>query len=129
MRVCDVIGCLSPHSAKGFCERHYYLVRMNGVPIPRIIRGDDEARFWSYVEITNSCWLWSGSRNKGYGCFRVGSKVLRAHRYAYELMVGKLSDKLVLDHLCKTKYCVNPEHMEEVTTQENTKRYYLGRVR
>ena len=124
LKKCSVSDCLNKHHAKNYCEKHYYLVRKNGVPVPRIIRNDDISRFWSYVSKTDNCWEWKGYSQKGYGCFRKGDKVLRAHRYAYELLVGKLTDGLVLDHLCNNKKCVNPQHLEEVTNPENTKRHY-----
>lgn len=69
------------------------------------------------------CWLWLGARDdNGYG--RVYHPVLKravlAHRYFYELHVGEPPD--TLDHLCRTPGCVNPDHLEPVTRQENVRR-------
>ncbi len=47
---------------------------------------------------------------------------MRAHRFAYELLVGPIPDGLVIDHLCRVRHCVNPAHMEPVTRWENTLR-------
>lgn len=66
------------------------------------------------------CWLWAGSLNNcGYGRFRLGIKAYAAHRVVYESEVGLIPDGLVIDHLCRTPCCVNPEHLEPVTNKEN----------
>jgi len=123
-RQCSLTTCYNKHHALDYCERHYYLVRKNGKPVPQIIRGDDVKRFWSYVKKTKECWEWTGGKTGGYGDFRKGNKVLRAHRYSFEMANGPLTDGLVLDHLCNNKACVNPDHLEEVLNSENTRRHY-----
>ena len=71
-------------------------------------------------EPNTGCWLWTASDNgRGYGTFRVGEKMVRAHRYAYERWVGPIPKGLQLDHLCRVRCCVNPDHLEAVTCQEN----------
>lgn len=78
----------------------------------------------------SGCWLWTGKLDKdGYaGPMTVGSRtdksrrVVVPHRWMYEQMIGPIGDGLVIDHLCRMRHCVNPSHMEPVTTQENTKR-------
>lgn len=80
-----------------------------------------EPRFWRKVEKTPGCWLWRGTTNpRGYGMFRpyVG-QARKAHRYAYELLVGPVPDGTELDHLCRNPRCVNPAHLEPVTHREN----------
>ncbi len=82
-------------------------------------------RFWAKVNKTETCWLWTaGQRSWGYGSFWDGVRKKRwsAHRFAYELLVGGIPDGLVLDHLCRTPLCVNPEHLEPVGIRENTLR-------
>ncbi len=88
-------------------------------------------QFWKYVNKTETCWLWTGYIQKqGYGQFTApgnpGRKKNRAHRYAYELMIGPIPEGLVTDHLCRVRHCVNPEHLELVTTAENTYRGLKG---
>ena len=80
----------------------------------------EEERFWSKVEITPyGCWEWCGCLTKGgYGQFVLGTRVY-AHRYAYKMMVGEIPEGLQVDHLCRNRSCVNPEHMEIVTRKEN----------
>lgn len=80
-------------------------------------------RFWSKVEKTEGCWIWTAARNaKGYGYFRIGGRTRKAHRLAYEDANGPVADGLVLDHLCRTPSCVRPDHLEAVTSAENTRR-------
>ena len=70
----------------------------------------------------NDCWLWLNSRSKlGYGQFRLGHGYrTSAHRAAYILMVGDDIGGLDIDHLCRNPSCVNPSHLEAVTSRENT---------
>lgn len=86
---------------------------------------DAESRFWARVERTPTCWLWRGAVSKaGYGSLSVGGRNVRVHRFAYELLVGPIPAGLTLDHLCRVRHCVNPSHLEPVTSGENTLRGY-----
>lgn len=80
-------------------------------------------RFWAKVEKTEACWLWSASRNQdGYGLFSIEGRHNVAHRVAYEWLIGPIPTGLQLDHLCRVRNCVNPEHLEPVTCRENVLR-------
>jgi hypothetical protein len=66
------------------------------------------------------CWLWIGGKTRGgYGKFQLCSKTCLAHRVAYELFIGPIDCGLQIDHLCRNRGCVNPEHLEPVTCREN----------
>lgn len=70
------------------------------------------------------CWLWSASRRAdGYGQFRFRNSVWMAHRAAYTLFVGEIPDGMEIDHLCQSRLCCNPDHLEPVTGEENNRRY------
>lgn len=82
-----------------------------------------KTRFWERVEKTPTCWLWLGSlEGGGYGQFSIKGKLKKCHRLAYEMLVGRIPEGLVTDHLCRVRNCVNPEHLEIVTPKENTLR-------
>ena len=82
-------------------------------------------RFMEKVrESSDGCWEWAAEvGNSGYGRFWVGgSRKSLAHRWAYEYYVSPIPEGLVIDHLCRNKVCVNPEHLEPVTTSVNVLR-------
>lgn len=82
-------------------------------------------RFWRHVEKTASCWLWTGFKNKyGYGIVRGenGREKIMAHRASWALAGKSVPADLCLDHLCRVRHCVNPEHLEVVTIKENNRR-------
>lgn len=75
------------------------------------------------IEVTGFCWNWAGPLNpRGYGQFRVGVQMLRAHRVLYSWLVGPIAEGLVLDHLCENQACVNPDHLKPTTQKFNVLR-------
>jgi hypothetical protein len=86
-------------------------------------------RFWAQVERTDGCWNWTGYvEPKGYGRFSPMSgrdpnkRSFQAHRYAYEMVIGPIPEGLEIDHLCRNRRCIRPEHLEAVTHLENLER-------
>jgi len=86
-------------------------------------------RFWSKVDKRGRCWIWTASKDKkGYGFFGLTrsegkSRVVRAHRWAWEQEKGPVPEGLVLDHwFCDNPSCVNPAHMVPTTSRNNTLR-------
>jgi len=73
-------------------------------------------------KITN-CWNWLGYIAKN-GYAKIGSKfhTTLAHKYLYEIKYGKVAKNKELDHLCRNRKCVNPDHLEEVSRLENSRR-------
>lgn len=123
---CSVDGCDRAAVARGWCAKHWARWKRNGSPdAVQVIRGDDEARFWSKVEKAGDegCWTWTAARTRdGHGRFRTPTSHVLAHRWSYERLVGPIPEGLVLDHLCRNPPCVNPAHLEPVTAEENVAR-------
>lgn len=96
------------------------------VDAARVGKPIENARFWLNVDKTLSgCWLWTGKTSNGYGVVGVGGRAgrtMKAHRAAYESLVGAIPVGMDLDHLCRVRNCVNPAHLEPVTRRENLKR-------
>ena len=76
----------------------------------------------------DGCWNWTLALNpNGYGrASRYGIRGY-AHRFAYMIMVGPIPKGMEIDHLCRNRACVNPEHLEPVTHLENTRRALVHR--
>ncbi len=74
------------------------------------------------VLLGDDCWEWTGGKTLGYGRMRLQDQNYRAHRVMYELLVGPIPEGMCLDHLCKNRGCVRPDHLEPVTLAENTLR-------
>lgn len=80
--------------------------------------------FFSKVVISRntSCWVWTDHLEFGYGIFSIRGTIFRAHRFAYIIYKGAIEEGLVIDHLCRNKRCVNPDHLEAVTQSLNITR-------
>lgn len=78
------------------------------------------ARFWDKVqpEPMTGCWLFVGAQAKGYGHLGMNGKVLRAHRIAF-MVENEVPDGMVVDHKCRVRCCVNPDHLRAIPESEN----------
>ena len=80
---------------------------------------DLRARLMRHIEPKGDCWEWTGSRDRqGYGKANAIGQTL-AHRIVYEVLAGPIPEGLTLDHLCRNRACVNPDHLEPVTMTVN----------
>jgi HNH endonuclease len=81
-------------------------------------------RFNRMIGTSGECWLWTGARKShGYGGITVlGRRGRSAHRIGYELYVGPIPEGMTLDHLCRNRMCVRPDHLEPVSNTVNVLR-------
>ena len=80
-------------------------------------------RFWAKVDKTESCWLWTASRQSfGYGTFMLTKgKFTRAHRFSWELHNGPVPKGLFVLHRCDVPSCINPDHLYLGTDRDNAR--------
>lgn len=84
----------------------------------------------SYVVDDKGCWIWDHSIDTdGYGLIWRNNKNIRAFKYFYKKFKGETPKGLVLDHLCRNGKCVNPDHLEPVTTAENIRRGKVAKLK
>lgn len=90
---------------------------------------DREKKFVDKTDaLDDGCIVWRGFVTRdGYGRFWDGTSSRLPHRVSYEMYVGEIPSGLEIDHLCKNRLCVNPDHLEPVTRQENIARSDAGK--
>jgi len=125
-----VPSCDRHATARGWCQSHYVRWWSTGdvqasAPLRRYTKGRDQ-RFARDVTPAegDACWEWQGLINPaGYGLIHDAGRNVLAHRVAVELATGApVPAGMEVDHLCRNRRCVNPEHLEVVTREENVAR-------
>ena len=80
----------------------------------------DAARILAKVSVEDGCWPWQGNIvHGGYGMSWLDGRPQMAHRAVFQVLGGRIPDGLTLDHLCRNRRCVNPQHLDPCTQREN----------
>jgi hypothetical protein len=85
-------------------------------------------RFFAKVDDDGDCHEWTAALDSyGYGQFSRprgagGQRTVKAHRWVFEYLCAPIGEGMVIDHLCRNRSCVNPDHLEQVTHRENCRR-------
>lgn len=133
MRTCGIEGCTRPHKSRGMCATHHSRWYRTGSPEggrPRLPRAATPIERFGYrVRVTPHCWEWLGALgDSGYGTFGVSSgRSVQAHRFAYESFVGPIPEGALVDHRCRNRGCVNPQHLRLATNKQNMENLGAGR--
>ncbi len=119
---CDSPGCTSPIYAKRLCTSHWQKARYTPRGKPTIVDTFDQ----QYAADSNGCFVWLRARSGkeaakggGYGCFRIGKKMVLAHAYAWTRVHGEIPAGLQVRHQCHNTLCVNVAHMLLGTNDQN----------
>lgn len=129
---CSIPECNSPARRESFCWRHWAFWDATGDPLStvQLLRNASPfTRMMRFVveDTATGCWMWTGGKNgDGYGLAKLirpglPASTQMAHRAVYKALVGPIEAES-LDHLCRVRACVNPEHMEPVSMKVNTRR-------
>lgn len=143
MKLCQVEGCCKPAYSQGdrplkgsdtntlkYCRKHLAWLRKYGsTDFHRNAQGTLGERFWKFVDKTDGCWIWNGSKQaKGYGLIQDTpikgarhGKTLLAHRVSYQMHYGDLGPGDYVLHSCDNPQCTNPLHLRKGTCSENIK--------
>lgn len=138
--ICTVRECDRKVRCKGLCRTHYDRFHAYG-RLEKAKKLSPDERFWSrvtigtvppapFIPVAGPCWEWSGAvSGNGYGNIWYGDAYVPAHRVSYEMARGAIDPGLHIDHLCRVRTCVNPDHLEQVTTAENNRRALEFKIR
>lgn len=120
-RSCTIVGCQRKLLCKGLCNTHYIRLRKYGDldHCEHAFTVPDKLNKFS-ERTSSGCLVWTGNINSGgYGLIKVNNKTASAHRVIWEYYRGVVPKGLVVDHICRVRHCVDVEHMQVVTYEQN----------
>lgn len=121
MKTCKIDGCIKNVIAFGYCSKHYTRFKRYGDHLFPGLKGGGRPKKINFKVDENGCFiLTSHSTNSGgYAEIRIKGRTTKVHRHIYEQCFGEIPNGLVVRHKCDNPSCINPEHLETGTHQEN----------
>lgn len=107
------------------CGRHYQRLMRYGDPLggPEPRPTPRQRMEASFEEDASGCWLWTKLLDgDGYASFCINRRNRTGHKVMWEMTRGPVPEGMELDHTCRVRHCVNPQHLELVTHQVNVRR-------
>lgn len=126
---CSFPSCVNNQLAKGLCGAHWRQQRMGKELTVLNNQVSIMDRILSSTVKTNYCWNWEGrvSGKRGYPQISLSGKQVMVHRVVFEELVRELEPGETIDHLCRNRMCINPEHLEPMPLRDNVKRMHAYR--
>ncbi|UYL87860.1 HNH endonuclease [Gordonia phage Malisha] len=123
---CVIEGCSNKAQSRSMCHKHYRRFLVHGTATRGSVRDLSPAERFALKHRVDDrgCWIWQAATQQGYGVFWLNGKQHKAHRVSYEMHRGPIPNDLQLDHLCRVRACVNPDHLDPVTPRVNTLRSF-----
>lgn len=116
-KVCRIAECGKPTVCRQLCHGHYARLRRYGRPEKETLK---EKVMRNFTVNEAGCWIWSmGISFYGYGQIKWKREQKPAHRASWEVLRGPIPAGLQIDHLCRNRACINPDHLEPVTQRVN----------
>jgi hypothetical protein len=131
MGQCSIASCNRDAIARSLCGKHYQRLQKYGDPLAAVLGPDraPEERFWAKVNKAGPvhpelgpCWVWTAGLSGGYGIFWLNGKQNHAYAVSWKWANGPVPPKRELDHLCRNRACVRPDHLEVTTHWVNVAR-------
>ncbi len=123
-RSCRFQFCSRASRSAGLCDTHYKQLK-SGKPLKPIREHSKHGkslaqRLEDSTSKGDGCWEWNSTRNdQGYGVMRINGQQVRAHRKAFEIARGPIPPGMFLDHICRNRGCVRPDHLRIATAKQN----------
>jgi len=126
---CSFPSCVNNQISKGLCGAHWRQQRLGKELTTLSNQVSILDRINKNIEKTEYCWSWNGrvSGKKGYPQISLSGKQVMVHRIIFEELVRVLEPGETIDHLCRNRLCVNPEHLEAIPLRDNVKRMHAYR--